>query len=173
MSDLSDFLRDLPPLRAERKPRQRKVVSTPWKDRYEQAYQRNHREQYPDAYRDHGYPKTTFPAVETSNGLQQAIIKYLLWNGHNADRTGNEGRMRKIKGQYIRIASASRKGKSDVSATVAGRSVKLEAKVGRDIPSPEQLREQELERKAGGIYEFVHSMEEFFVWYDQFLLPLT
>lgn len=42
----------------------------------------------------------------------------------------------------------------------------FEVKVGQDKPSIEQLREQQLERKAGGIYEFIRDPEEFFLFYD-------
>jgi hypothetical protein len=48
--------------------------------------------------------------------------------------------------------------------------VQWEVKVGRDKPSPAQIREQILERKAGGEYFFTHSAEEFFNQYDG--LPL-
>jgi hypothetical protein len=48
-----------------------------------------------------------------------------------------------------------------------GRSIKIEIKCGRDKASPEQLAEQKRERQAGGIYEFVHSPEEFFIIFDQ------
>jgi hypothetical protein len=43
----------------------------------------------------------------------------------------------------------------------------IEIKVGKDKPRPEQLAEQQRERQAGGIYEFVHTPEEFFIIFDQ------
>ncbi len=48
----------------------------------------------------------------------------------------------------------------------------LEIKISGDTRRPEQLREQELERAAGGVYEFISDPEEFFTWYDSFLLSL-
>ena len=42
----------------------------------------------------------------------------------------------------------------------------IEIKTGKDKPRPEQLAEQQRERQAGGIYEFVHSPEEFFAIFD-------
>lgn len=42
----------------------------------------------------------------------------------------------------------------------------FEIKAGPDVASEYQLREQELERKAGGVYEFIHNMDEFFLFYD-------
>ena len=65
--------------------------------------------------------------------------------------------------------SQTRKGTADISATIKGRSVMIEIKVGRDKASDYQLREQELERKAGGVYEFISNPEQFILWYDLFL----
>jgi hypothetical protein len=42
-----------------------------------------------------------------------------------------------------------------------------EVKVGRDRPRPEQLAEQQRERQAGGIYEFVSTPEQFFELFDK------
>jgi hypothetical protein len=50
---------------------------------------------------------------------------------------------------------------------VKGKSVMIEIKVGADRPRPEQLAEQQRERQAGGIYEFVHTPEEFFLLFDK------
>jgi hypothetical protein len=62
---------------------------------------------------------------------------------------------RQINGKFI--PSATRKGTADISATIKGRSVMIEIK----------LAEQQRERQAGGIYEFVHTPEEFFIIFDQ------
>jgi hypothetical protein len=72
---------------------------------------------------------------------------------------------RQINGKFI--PSATRKGTADISATVKGKSVMIEIKVGADRPRIEQLAEQQRERQAGGIYEFVHSPEEFFLLFDK------
>ena len=71
---------------------------------------------------------------------------------------------RQINGKFI--PSATRKGTADISATIKGKSVMIEVKVGRDKPRIEQLAEQQRERQAGGIYEFVHTPEEFFMLFD-------
>jgi len=106
------------------------------------------------------------PDVRKANGLTQAIVKFLLWNGHRATRISSSGRM--IKGKYI--PGATRRGASDISATIFGKSVQLEIKIGADKPSEYQLREQELERKAGGVYEFIHNFDQFLTWYDNFII---
>jgi hypothetical protein len=72
---------------------------------------------------------------------------------------------RQINGKFI--PSATRKGTADISATIKGRSVMIEIKVGKDKPRPEQLAEQQKERHAGGIYEFVSTPDEFFLLFDK------
>jgi hypothetical protein len=71
---------------------------------------------------------------------------------------------RQINGKFI--PSATRKGTADISATIKGRSVMIEIKVGKDKPRPEQLAEQQRERQAGGIYEFISTPEQFFTLFD-------
>lgn len=70
------------------------------------------------------------------------------------------------------LPSSTRKGTADISATIKnangiGLSVMIEIKVGRDKPRPDQLSEQIRERKAGGIYEFIGTPDEFFELYDK------
>jgi hypothetical protein len=48
--------------------------------------------------------------------------------------------------------------------------VKLEVKAGRDKPREDQLKEQSRERAAQGIYEFIYSIEQYFEWYDGFII---
>jgi hypothetical protein len=42
----------------------------------------------------------------------------------------------------------------------------IEIKVGADRPRIEQLAEQQRERQAGGIYEFISTPEGFFLLFD-------
>jgi hypothetical protein len=108
------------------------------------------------------------PIVTKANGLTNFICNYLNWAGHRATRINVSGR--KVKDKWIR--STTRKGTADISATVAGKSVMIEIKIGRDKASPEQLAEQIKERNAGGIYEFISSPEEFFQLYDSLFVNL-
>lgn len=166
---MNEFL-NLPPLRKPRKVKPKPTLMPQWcKDRYNQAHEADFKAKYPQAYASGNYFTPVIPKIRTSNGLTLAIINYLLWCKHNADRTGTQGRMIKVKGEFKRITSANRKGTSDISATIFGRSVKLEIKIHPDKPSPEQLKEQIRERSAQGCYEFIYSIEDFFLWYDNFL----
>jgi hypothetical protein len=65
------------------------------------------------------------------------------------------------------IKSSTAKGTADISATIKGRSISIEIKVGTDRPRPAQLEMQQKIRKAGGVYEFISTPEEFFLLYDK------
>jgi hypothetical protein len=71
---------------------------------------------------------------------------------------------RQVGGKWI--PGTTRKGTADISATINSRSVMIEIKIGSDKASQYQLKEQELERKAGGFFEFISTPEEFFIFYD-------
>ena len=147
-----------------------------WTQRYKQAHELDFKTKYPTAYKDGHYFSPKIPDITKSNGLTQACVNFINWNGYNADRVNTTGRLINgvqkqpsgvVLGVKKFIPSANRKGTADIGATIKGRSVKIEIKVGRDKPSDEQLREQERERKAGGIYEFIHDMDEFLLLYDK------
>lgn len=133
------------------------------KDRYNLAHKKWFAEQYPTAYKDGFHSPPPMPIVSKANGLTKFIVNFLNWSGHRATRINVSGRQ--IKGKWI--PSSTRRGSSDISATVKGKSVMIEIKVGKDKPREEQLKEQEKERAAGGIYEFISTPEEFFELYDK------
>lgn len=131
--------------------------------RYNEAHHEWFKEQYPAAYKDGFYTPPPMPSVAKANGLTKYITNFLFWKGHRATRVNVQGRV--VKGKWI--PSSTRKGSADISATVFGKSLMLEVKVGKDRPRHEQLQEQERERKAGGIYEFISTPEQFLELYDK------
>jgi hypothetical protein len=137
-----------------------------YRDRFNEAHRAKHYEQYTSGGEyPHRYFKPTMPKIATANGLTDFICKFLNWSGHHANRINVQGR--KIGNKWIR--STTRKGTADIHAIINGRSVSIEIKVGRDKPSDAQLSEQQAIRSAGGIYEFVHTPEEFFELYDRLM----
>jgi len=135
------------------------------KQRYQQAHENWFATEYPNAYRNGHYTPPKMPQVAKANGLTNFIINYVNWMGYRATRISTTGR--KIGDKWIK--GTTRRGTADISMTVNGRSAMIEVKIGRDKPSEHQLKEQERERKAGGIYEFCGSPEEFFVIFDKVL----
>ena len=135
------------------------------KQRYQQAHEKWFKETYQTAYADGHYAPPKYPITTKANGLTLFICNYINWMGYRATRINTMGR--KIGNKWIK--GTTRRGSSDVSSTVLGRSIMWEIKVGKDSPRKEQLAEQAKERKAGGEYYFTHSPEQFFEQYDEFL----
>lgn len=133
-----------------------------WKLRYNTAHYNYTVQRTPNVVKDGFYTTPPTPVVTKSNGLTTFIINFLNWSGYRATRINTMGRQ--INGKFI--PSATRKGTADISATVKGKSVMIEIKVGKDKPRTEQLAEQQRERNSGGIYEFVSTPEGFFLIFD-------
>jgi hypothetical protein len=133
-----------------------------WRIRYNTAHYNYTCQRAPNVVRDGFYTGPTLPKVATANGLTQFICNFINWSGYRATRINTMGRM--VGGRWIH--STTRKGSADISSTIKGRSVMWEVKVGRDRPRPEQLAEQQRERQAGGMYEFISTPEQFFAIFD-------
>lgn len=117
----------------------------------------------------------------TANGLTKCIIHYLQFNNCQAERISSQGRVIdrrktyvdtigrvKTIGQIQRTYSTSTNGTADISATVLGRSVKIEVKIGKDTQSNDQKGYQESVEAAGGVYLIASTLKEFVVWYKRF-----
>lgn len=135
--------------------------------RYRDAKYAYEQQEYIHWIADGHFIEPEIPNTATGNGLTEFIVKYLNWIGHRATRITTEGR---VLPDGKRIPTQTRKGTADISATINSKAVMLEIKAGRDRPSPAQLKEQARERKAGGVYEFIHNVQEFFDWYDRFVI---
>jgi hypothetical protein len=116
-----------------------------------------------------------------ANSLTRCIVDYIRLTGGQAERIAVTGRyidnsriVTNVIGQSRRIGSgrwikpSMQAGTADISATIAGRSVKVEIKVGRDKQSHKQKEFQKQVEQAGGIYLLIHSFDEFFSWYQSF-----
>jgi len=136
------------------------------KQRYNAAHLRWQELTYPQAYKAGYTHDPAMPVVTKANGLTAYICNFLNWSGHRATRINVSGR--KVKDKWIR--STTRKGTADISATINGKSVMIEIKIGKDKASEHQLAEQIKERSAGGIYEFISTVDEFFLLYDKVIL---
>lgn len=140
-----------------------------YKKRYNEAHREWFKVKYPSAYADGYYFSPKMPKVATANGLTQFIVNYIDWIGYHANRISSSGRYvpsdNKFDGGMF-IPGTTKKGTADISSIIAGRAVMWEVKVGRDRPSPAQIKMQEQVTKAGGYYYFVHSPEEFFDLFD-------
>lgn len=135
---------------------------------------------FPDQYRViHKYTDTT------ANGLTRCVIDWITLNGGQAERITNTGRMidnrktytdvvgrTKTIGSTKWIPGTGKNGTSDISATIRGRSVKIEVKIGKDRQSDDQRTYQIEVEQAGGVYLIVKNFKDFVIWYDNFVLSL-
>lgn len=119
---------------------------------------------------------------KTANGLEKCICRFLILSGHQAERIKNMGRMidntknvtnvlghTRVIGSKQYIKGSGTNGTADISATIKGRSVKIEVKIGKDRQSAAQ-KQYELDIKtAGGQYWIATDFDSFYFHYESFL----
>jgi hypothetical protein len=112
---------------------------------------------------------------KTANGLTKAITLFIQFNGYQAERINTMGVARENKrtdGKLIGVTwtkGTTTAGSADISATIRGRSVKIEVKVGKDRQSDAQKRYQESIERAGGVYMISRDFDTFVEWFDEFV----
>lgn len=117
---------------------------------------------------------------DTANALTRCIIHFLKFKGQQAERINNTGRLiddqrtftdvigrTRTIGQKKWIKGTGTKGTADISATITGKSVKIEVKFGRDYQSKSQKDYQRLIEQAGGVYIIARTFEDFYNWYNE------
>jgi len=133
---------------------------------------------YPDL-RPGQYPQFKY-SDRTANGLTNAIIKFLQFSGWQAERISCTGRPVDHRQTYTDVLGHVRQigsirwitptmqvGTADISATVKGKSVKIEVKICLDRQSEAQRRYQREVETAGGLYVIATSFEQFFQWFQK------
>jgi len=127
---------------------------------------------YP-SFPEHAIPVPKY-SDSTANGLTKCVIDFLNHSGHQAERISSTGRMidkRKIStdvlgnqrtiGSLTYIKGTTTNGTADISATINGKSVKIEIKIGKDRQSQAQKQYEQQVQKAGGIYLITKTFDEF------------
>ena len=122
-------------------------------------------------------PKTVY-TDKTANGLTKCIVDWINLNGYQAERISTTGRwidnskiVTDILGNSKRIGSgkyikgSGTKGSADISATIRGKSIKIEVKIGADRQSESQLKYQQDVERAGGIYFIAKDFDSFIEFY--------
>ena len=102
--------------------------------------------------RDHpNFPEYAIPPQSyrdnTANGLTKCIVDYIRYNGGQAERVATIGMPEQRGGRIVWRKSNTTKGSADISATIAGRSVKIEVKIGLDHQSEAQRRYRRTDAK--------------------------
>ena len=122
---------------------------------------------------------------KTANGLTKCVIDYLQLSNHQAERINTMGRpidnrkqvtdvlgRTKTIGSMTWGKSTATRGSADISATIQGRSIKIEVKIGKDRQSEDQKVYQANIEKSGGQYWIVKNFDDFIKKYDEFLESL-
>ena len=117
---------------------------------------------------------------DTANGLTRCIIDFIRFNGGQAERINTTGipidtrrEVTDVLGHRRTIGSVTWRpsggtvGSADISATIKGRSVKIEVKVGRDTQSEAQRQYQASIEAAGGLYFVAKDFTSFADWYTK------
>lgn len=105
-------------------------------------------------------PKRTF-RDNTANGLTECVITYIELAGGQAERINSTGQKINTLSGDKWVKGSSDRGSADISATIKGKSVKIEIKIGTDIQSEHQKKYQERIEQAGGIYIIVKDFTQF------------
>jgi hypothetical protein len=136
--------------------------------------------QYPNVP-SYGLPKFEYNP-NSANGLTKCIIDFINFMGYQSERINTAGRVidnrktytdvlgrTKTIGSTKYIPTTGTKGSADISATIAGKSIKIEVKIGKDKQSEHQKTYQEQIEKAGGYYLIVKDFDSFYNWFQQFI----
>lgn len=115
---------------------------------------------------------------KTANGLTKCIIDWIELNGYQAERISSSGRyidnresytdsvgFRRTIGSGKWIPGSTTKGTADISATIKGRAVKIEVKIGKDRQSEAQRAYQAKVEQSGGIYYIAKDFTTFMEFY--------
>jgi hypothetical protein len=127
------------------------------------------------------YLPVSIPDDSKANGLTRCVVQWIQLHGFQAERISNTGRVidntktytdvagfTKTIGSVKYIKGSGTNGTADISATIFGRSVKIEIKIGKDRQSEAQKKYQEDIQRAGGVYLIVKEFDEFIEWWDLF-----
>jgi len=142
-----------------------------------ELYLKNNRKNYP-SLPDYARSTPLF-TDKTANGLTKCIITFIALKKGQAERINCTGRVldKRINsidsfgractiGSQTYIKTSGKRGTADISATINGRSVKIEVKIGKDRQSEVQKQYQSSIEASGGLYVIAKDFNSFIDWYQ-------
>lgn len=121
---------------------------------------------------------------DKANDLTKCVCKFIQLKGGQAERISTTGRpidhrqqFTNVLGQTVTmgriewIRGTVTPGSADISATICGRSVKIEVKIGKDFQSQAQKNYQQAIEAAGGLYFIAKDFTSFVEWYSKTFAP--
>ena len=152
------------------------------KKRFDEIYLKNKIENYPSFIGKEWAIPPADTKEASANNLTRLVVDFLQFNDCQAERISNTGLYRDntkivtdVIGRQRTIGSGTwtkgsgTNGTADISATIKGRSVKIEIKWEKDIQSDAQKKYQADIEKSGGVYVIVKTFDNFIIWYDEFI----
>lgn len=141
-------------------------------------------EEHKAKYPNFPYPIKPKYSDASSNGLTKCVIDFIKVKGFHAERINSTGSMRdntktitdvlgrkRTIGSVTWIKSTTQNGTSDISATIKGKSIKIEIKCaasGDKYQSQEQKIYQKQIEASGGVYLIVREFSDFYNWFNTF-----
>ena len=121
---------------------------------------------------------------DKANDLTRCICDFIRLRGGQAERINSMGRpidrrqtytdavgIVRTMGSIEWVRGTTTAGTADISATVCGRSVKIEVKIGTDRQSEAQKQYQKNIETAGGLYYIARDFTSFLNWYIKTFEP--
>jgi hypothetical protein len=159
--------------------------------RFAAAHYKHYCVKYPNVVKDGFYLPPENPIVSTDSGFKSFIRDYITWEGHFANITQNKGfqktktapraagngKVQQIVTGTTWIPSTMKNGTQDIDANLKhpahqyGIPWKIECKTKNDKHSDHQSEFGKLVQQTGGVWSEVWSVEDFYLQYDQLLLP--
>lgn len=122
---------------------------------------------------------------DTANGLTKCIISLIQLKGGQAERISTTGRPidrtkivtdvlghKRSIGSINWIPGTTTNGSADISATIVGKSVKIEVKIGQDSQSGAQKEYECNIIASGGLYYIAKDFNSFLAWFNLTFLIL-
>ena len=138
-----------------------------------------------DRYPTNPYPPKVSYTDATTNGLTKCVIDFIKFSGFHAERVNSTGAIKDNRktstdvlgnvrtiGSVQWIKSTTQTGTADISATVKGKSVRIEIKceaTGDRYQSEAQVQYQKQIEQAGGVYIVVRNFTQFYDWFNEFI----
>lgn len=110
----------------------------------------------------HALPRAKF-TDKNANGLTKAILTWLTLSGHYASRIQSQGQYNPKLKRWTK--STVKRGIGDIMAVIAGQSIMIEVKTGKDSQSIWQKKTQAQVEASGGIYFIARTFDDFMNWY--------
>ena len=108
------------------------------------------------------------PKSETAARITANIIRAIdMQPGCTAYRINNVGVWDQAK--QIHRRGGTKKGISDIAATIRGRAIWIEVKAGKDVMSVEQMAFQQEQLRAGALCFVARSTDDFLKWFTNVL----